>query len=319
MRRLIQVLLAAACCIGIATASAQDYPVKPLRIQIAYGPGSGLDLLTRQTAQEMSATWKQPVIVENRPGANGLLGAEACRKAAPDGYTVCMLTKDLFWFRFWMNNVGVDPVKDFQPVTNLLYLVSAVVVHPSTGAASVREFVDAAKARPGTFNYGSLGNGSGMNIFFEWMKKQYGIDVVHVPYKTPVDLVQANVTGQSSVTLLGALNFLPQIRAGKVRAIAVSVRTPLLPDVPTLAEQGIALDVSTWFGYFTPVGVPPDIIRRLRDETARIYAVPAFRQKNLIDQGLLPVNNTPEEFARAIQADIATGADMIRISGVRQE
>jgi tripartite-type tricarboxylate transporter receptor subunit TctC len=318
-RKLLLALTGAAAAICSYPAPGQEYPSKPIRVVIAYGAGSGLDALNRQMAQEMSATWKQPVLVENRPGASGIIAAETCKKAPPDGYLVCMLTRDLFLLPFLMKDLSFDPVKDFKPVTKLVNLTQVIVAHPSVGANSMKDFLAIAKARPGKLNYASLGTGSGINLLFEWMRNQYGLDIVHVPYKNPVDLVQATVSGEVSVTMLGTLNFLGQIRAGKVKVLAVSGPIPQVPGVPSLAEQGIGFDVNTWFGYFVPAGTPNDVVQRLRDEVARIYSIPSFREKNLIDQALIPVANTPEEFARSIPRDVATGAEVVRITGARLE
>lgn len=313
------IALAMATTLLTATAGAQDFPSKPVRIIIAYGAGSGLDALSRQTAQELNVMWKQPVIVENRPGASGIIAGEACKRSAPDGHTICMMNRSFFQLPFLITKLSLDPVKDFQPVTKLLDLTQVIVAHPSVGAGNMKEFIALAKAKPGVLNYASLGPGSGIHLLFEWMKKEYGLDIVHVPYKNPTDLVQSTVTGQISVTMLGTLNFLGQVRSEKVRVLAVSSRIPQVPGVASLNEQGIPFDVSNWFGYFTPAGTSDTIVRKIRDDVARIYAVPAFRERFLVDQALLPVNNTPEEFARSIPADVAAGADVIKLIGARIE
>ncbi len=297
--------------------AAQDFPSKPVRIIIAYGAGSGLDALTRQTAQDLNAIWKQPVIVENRPGASGIIAGEACKRGAPDGHTVCMMNRSFFLLPHLMSKVSFDPVADFVPITKLLDLTQVIVAHPSVGASNMKEFLAVARTKPGALNYASLGTGSGIHMLFEWMKKEYGLDVVHVPYKNPTDLVQSTVTGQTSVTMFGTLNFLGQIRSGKVRVLAVSDRMTQVPGVPTLAEQGFAFDVSNWFGYFAPAGTAGTILRKIRDDVARVYAVPAFREKFLLEQALLPVNSTPGEFASAMPKDIADGAAIIKSTGAR--
>ena len=274
-------LASTACLAAMALlpifAAAQDFPNKTVRISIAYGAGSGFDLLMRQMAQEFSGAWKQPVIVENRPGAGGIIAAEACKKSAPDGHAICLSGRDLYFLSSLMKSLPFDPVKDFKPITKLFYLTSVVAAHPDIGIRSIQDLITVAKAKPGALNYGSIGAGTGMHFFFEWLKKQYGLDIVHVPYKTPVDLVQSVVSGQSHITLLGVLNFLPQIRAGKTRALAVNFSTPLLPDTTTLKDQGVSMDVSTWFGFFAPANTPDDIVRKIHDEVARMYANPSFR------------------------------------------
>lgn len=310
--------LALAGFFGVAChAVAQPYPSKPVRIVIPYGAGSGLDTLMRQMARELNVQWNQPVLVENRPGANGIVAAETCKKAASDGHTVCLFARDLFYVPYVQKDLSVEPLKDLRPVTNLFLLVSVVAAYHGDRLARMKDLLAAARAKPGTLNYGSLGPGSAMQIFFEWMKKKYDVNLVHVPYKTPVDLVQSTVSGQTNVAMLGVLNFLGQIRGGKVTALAVNVRTPLLPGVPTLAEQGIPWDLTTWFGFFVPAGTATEIVRKIRDDVARMYANQEFRARNLIEQGLYPVANTPEEFARTLPGDIAAAAEFIRFSGAK--
>jgi tripartite-type tricarboxylate transporter receptor subunit TctC len=317
MNRMRWLCAAAIGCASLAVC-AQDFPTRPVHLIIAYGPGSGLDALTRATAHELASGWKQPVLVENRPGANGIIAAEACKRGGADGHTVCMFNRSFMVLPYLLTaKMPVDPAKDFKPVTKLLNLTQVIVAHPSVGAGSMKELVAVARAKPGVLNYASLGPGSGLHLLFDWIKRQYGVDIVHVPYKNPVDLVQSVVTGQTSVSMFGSLNFLGQIRAGKVRVLAVSERIPQLPGVPTLAEQGFNFDVSNWFGYFVPAGTPDPVIRTLRDEVARIYAIPAFREKFLVEQALLPVASTPEEFARSLPADTAASAEAIKASGAR--
>jgi tripartite-type tricarboxylate transporter receptor subunit TctC len=304
---------------SVSPTHAQEYPARVVRIIIAYGAGSGLDALTRQTAQDLNVLWKQPVIVENRPGASGIIAGEACKRSAPDGHTICMMNRSFLLLPFLLAKVPVDPVKDLKPVTKLLDLTQVVVAHPSVGASNMKELLAIAKAKPGVLNYASLGPGSGISLLFEWMKKEYGLDIVHVPFKNPTDLVQSVVTGQTSVTMLGTLNFLGQIRAGKVRVLAVSDRLTQVPGIASLTEQGIAFDVSNWFGYFVPAGTSDTVVRKIRDDVARVYAVPAFREKFLVEQALLPVNNTPEEFARSIPDEVVTGVAIIKLTGARIE
>lgn len=314
---IVSVLAATTAALMPPVSVSQEFPAKPVRIIIAYGAGSGLDALTRQTAQDLSTLWKQPVIVENRPGASGIIAGEACKRSAPDGLTICMMNRSFFLLPFLLPKVPVDPVRDFTPVTKLLDLTQVIVAHPSVGAGNMKELLAVVRAKPGVFNYASLGTGSGISLLFEWMKKEYGLDIVHVPYKNPTDLVQSTVTGQTSVTMLGTLNFLGQIRSGKVRVLAVSDRMPQVPGVASLNEQGLPFDVSNWFGYFVPLGTSDTIVHRIRDDVAKLYAVPAFREKFLLEQALLPVSSTPEEFARSIPPDVAAGAAIIKATGAK--
>jgi len=312
-------LLAATQPAVAQTALAPLYPAKPVRIIIPYGAGSGLDTVMRQMARELNGSWNQPVLVENRPGANGIIAADTCKKAAPDGHTVCMFARDLFYVPYVQKDVSVEPLKDFRPVTNLFLLVSVVAAYQGDHLASMKDLIAAAKAKPGSLNYASLGSGSAMQVLFEWLKKKYDVNLIHVPYKTPAELVQSTVSGQTNVTLFGVLNFLGQIRGGKVSALAVNVRTPLLPGVPTFVDQGIPWELTTWFGFFVPTGTSTEIVHKIRDDVARLYANQEFRERNLIEQGLYPVANTAEEFARALPGDVAAAVEFIRFSGAKAD
>jgi len=255
-------LLLALFLFDAAPAFAQQYPAKPVRILLSFPPGAVVDTVTRQITQEMSKSWGQPVIIDNRPGANGILSADACAKAAPDGYTLCLVDRTIPLLPSLYRKLPFDVERDFFPVTNVMYTVLALVAHPSVGATSFKELLAAAKAKPGVLNYASLGPATTANLLMEWLKKEHGLSMTHVPYKTPPALMQAMVSGESHITYLGLGNFTGFHKAGKLRILGVNGdrRAPLAPDIPTLAEQGLTgIETRVWFGLFSPALRPGNL------------------------------------------------------------
>jgi len=312
----------AAGLFAAATAHAQGYPTKPIRMISQFPPGGPVDTLTRQIGAEITKDWGQPFIIENRPGANGIIPLDACAKSAGDGYTVCLVDRSMQLLPVLVSKLPFDLERDFAPVTNMVYTVLALVAHPSAGATNLNEFVAAARARPGTMNYGSLGAGTMANLVMEWLKKDRGISVTHVPYKGPPDLIRAVTSGEVQLTYLGVGGFVQLHKAGKVRIIGVSgdKRSPVVPEIPSLVEQGLTgLDARVWFGLFAPAGSPRAAIDAVQREVAKILRDPAFAEKYLVQQAFDPVASTPEEFARALKVDREQGAELIKISGAKLE
>ncbi len=322
MRRLFAALVAIAMFSGWITAWGQTYPTRAVRVILPFPAGSPTDTLLRALGQEMTKTWGQAVLVDNRPGADTIIAAEMCKNAPPDGYTYCMLDRGTNTLRHLRKNLPFDLSRDFEPVTQLIFSTLVLVAHPSLAAGSAAQFLEAARARPGQLNFGSLGTGTLPHLYIEWIKKQYSVNIVHVPYKGPPQLVQSLLAGEIHATMLFLANFVGHIQTGKLRALGVSggKRSPLVPTVPTLAEQGLnAIDDQVWFGLFAPAGVPRDNLLRTQREVARIFATDAFREKNLSAQALEPVASTPDEFAKFIAADSELVAELVRISGARAE
>ncbi len=316
--RLVRIGCCAAALLAAGCAVAQTYPAKPLHLISPYPPGAIVDTLTRQIGQEMTKTWGQPVVTDNRPGANGILTADACAKAQPDGYTVCLFDRTIPLLPYLYRKLPFDAERDFVPVTNLVYTVLALVVNPSVGAGNLDQLISAAKARPGVLNYASLGPATTANLLMEWLKKRNDLSMTHVIYKTPPALMQALLSGESHVTYLGVGNFLGFHKSGKLKIIAVSGerRSPLVPEVPTLAEQGLTqIDTRVWFGLFAPAGFPREAMSAIHREVTRIFAIPAFRDRSLDAAAFDPIASSPEEFARFLKQDRAAGAELIRISG----
>lgn len=316
----LKAILAAAACVTAFPAAAQSWPSKPIRLLTPYPGGSGTDIFLRALAQEFTNAWGQSVLVENRPGASTLIAADTCAKAASDGTTLCMLDRALSALPYLHRKLPYDPDQAFTPIMLMANVFTALAVSRSVPANSFAELIQYAKANPGKLNYSSPGEGTTSHLLMEWMKRKHGVDIVHVPFKSPPEIVQTLMAGEIQVTNFGLINLLGPIRSGKVRALAVSgnARSPLLPDVPTLKEAGLGeLDDRVWFGLFGPVGLPDRIVDKASREVARIFAQPDFRKTRLIDQGWEPIGMEAEAFARFMKADRAVVGEMVRISGAR--
>jgi tripartite-type tricarboxylate transporter receptor subunit TctC len=303
-------------------AAAQQYPSKPIRFVIPYPPGGPLDAVARLTAQKVSETVKQPVIVDNKPGAGGNIGADIVAKSPADGYTILMgavathaINPTLY------ASIPYDPVRDFAPVTQLASTPNILIVNPSIPASNVREFIAYAKANPGKLNFGSGSTGSAGHLAGELFKSMAGIEMTHVPYKGAAPAMQDLVGGQIQLMFDNLASALGQVRAGKVKGLAVTTakRTPLAPDLPTIAESGLpGFDISTWFGIFVPAGTPREVVDRLHAEFTRALAAPDVREK-ILNLGAEPVGNRPEEFAAYIKREAEKYARVIKASGAKAD
>lgn len=315
-------IMTVALC-GLAVAQSQAFPSKPIRFVLPYPPGSALDVAARALAQEMSKDWGHAVVTENRPGASSIIAADACAKAPADGYTICMVSRaTLSFVPNFYKKLPFDPAKDFEPIANMFDLLSVFTVHPSVQANSVNELIALAKAKPGTLNFGSVGDGTPPHLVVEWIKKNRGVDMVHVPYKGAAPLAQAMMTGEIQLSYVSAGTVLGQIRAGKLKAIAVSgdKRSPLFPGVPTLGEAGLAgVDGRIWFGLVTAAGTPSNVVGAVYNVLVRIFANDSFREQRLVSQGLEPALMPPQEFGRFLAADREVAGAMVRALGIRLE
>lgn len=315
-------LVSLALFCGMGHAMAQAYPDKALRLYSPFPPGGPIDTLTRQIGAELTKSWGQPFIIENGPGANGIISADNCRKASNDAYSYCLFDRTTPLLPYLYGKLPFDVMRDFDPVSNVVYTALALVVHPSVGASNLKELIATARAKPGVLNYGSLGPATMANTLVGWLKKQENLDMTHIVYKGPPDLFRAMLAGESHITYLGVGGFINFHKAGKLRVIAMSgdKRSPLMPEIPSLAEQGITgIDTRVWFGFFAPAGAPKDRVGRMPGELKRIFANPGFNEKNLIAAGFEPIANTPDEFAKDLISDRASGAELIKISGARVE
>jgi tripartite-type tricarboxylate transporter receptor subunit TctC len=316
---LVSLVLAAAAL----PAAAQEWPAKPVRIVVAYPPGGGIDLLARQIAEKLTAAWKQPVVVENRPGANTIIATEAVAKSAPDGYTILMTTDATFSINPHLYaKLPYDAEKDFVPVTMLVLLQQLLVASGSSPFNSLQDLIDAAKARPGTINYASYGSGSQPHLSGEMLKYKAGIDLVHVPYKGISLAVPAVMAGEVQLTFAGIASSMAPLKAGRIKALAIggTKRSPLLPGVPTFAELGYPeVETHAWFGLFLPAGSPKEAVSRLYADTRRILDDPEFRQKQLVDRGYEVVGSASDAFAKFIEADRERRGRAVKISGAKAE
>ncbi len=311
----------AAVLIAFATAAAAQN--KPVRIIVAYPPGGGIDVLGRQLAEKLTLAWSQPVVVENRPGANTIVAAEAVARAAPDGGTVLLTTDATFSINPHLYaKLPYDAARDFIPVTMLVLLQQLLVANPSLPANTLADLIRLAKEKPGTINYASYGSGSQPHLSGEMLKYTAGIDLVHVPYKGISLAVPAVIAGEVQLTFAGIATSIGPLKAGRIKALAIggTGRSPLLPDVPTFAELGYPeVETHAWFGLFLPAHSPREAVERLYLDTRKIIDDPEFRQKQLIEKGYLPMGSAPVAFAAYLRRDSENRARAVKISGAKAE
>ena len=320
-RSLIVALASFACGIAAAPALAQPaYPNRPVKLVVPYPPGALTDLLARFIAERLGAALGQPVVVENKPGAGTLVGAEFVAKASADGYTLLMATSTTLGISPALYKPSpIDPVRDFAPVSQVGTVNFFLIANPAFPAKNVKEMIDAIKASPGKYNYASVGSGSPHHLFMETLKKDYGLDIQHVPYKgTPAALTDL-LTGNIQIMFADATVAVPNIQAGKVVALGTSATkpTPLLPGVPPIATTVPGFDWQAWQGIVAPAGTPKDVIARLAAELQKMQAAPEFREQ-LVKFGMEPYPpQTPEQFAATIAAEQPRWAQAIRDSGAK--
>jgi tripartite-type tricarboxylate transporter receptor subunit TctC len=305
-----------------AGVSAQGYPTKPIRIVIPTAPGGNPDFIARPVAQKMSDSMKQPIVIDNRPGAAGIIGVEYVARAAPDGYTILfgaighVATPSALHAK-----LAFDAIKDFAPIAMLAAAPFALFVHPSLPARSVQELVALAKARPGQINYASFGIGSFTHFVTESLSASVGIKMVHVPYKGSAPAAAALLAGEVVLSFDALQATLPQVQAKRLHALAIGAarRAPIAPDIPTFAEAGFAnVTASAWFGLFAPAGTARDIVVKLHAEAVKALASPEIRDQ-FERAGIEPIGNTPEEFSAIVRSDIARFTRIAREAGIRAE
>jgi len=306
-----------------ATAQAQSWPAKPVRLVVAYPPGGGIDVMARQIAEKLTAAWGQPVVVENRPGANTIVATDAVAKSAADGYTVLFTTDATFSINPHLySKMPFDTQRDFTPVTMLVLLQQLLVAHPSVQANTLAELIDLAKKNPGKINYASYGSGSQPHLSGEMLKFKAGIDLVHVPYKGISLAVPAVMAGEVQLTFSGIASSLGPLRSGRIKAIAIGgpKRSPIWPNLPTFTELGYPeVETHAWFGLFLPAGSPKEAVSKIHFDVKRILEEPDFRQKQLVDKGYDVVGSSPEEFASYIRSDRESRGRAVKISGAKVE
>jgi tripartite-type tricarboxylate transporter receptor subunit TctC len=303
-----------------AAAQAPAYPAKPIRYVVPYPPGGPLDIVARSLAQKLGPRLGQQVLVDNRPGAGGNIGAELVAKAPADGYTILMgavathaINPHLY------RTLPYDPVRDFTPVTLITQVPNVLVVHPSLPVRSVSDLIALARAKPGALSFGSGSIGSAGHLAGELFKVMAKVDMVHVPYKGAAPAVADLLGGQIQLMFDNLASALPHVKAGRLRAVAVTTErpSPQVPQLPTIAASGLpGFDVSTWFGVFAPAGLPPAILERLHAELSAALKQPDVRAQ-LANLGAEPAALSPQAFAAFVQRELAKYEAVVRASGAR--
>lgn len=302
------------------TATSAPYPAKPIKLVVPFAAGGTTDILGRAAAAELTKAGMQ-TIVENRPGAGGNIGAEMVAKSAPDGYTLLMGTVGTHGINQSLyGRLPYDPVKDFAPVTLLAMVPNVLVVHPALPVGGVSDLIALAKSKPGKLNYASSGNGTSIHLSGELFKSMTGTYMTHIPYRGSAPALTDLIGGQADLMFDNLPSALPHIKSGKLRALGVTSGnpSPALPGVPTIAEAGPVrgYEATSWFGVLAPAGTPSDIVLKLQQTLSKALASPEMREK-LVSQGAEPVGDTPEQFARHIQAETAKWAKVVQASGAK--
>ena len=314
--------LIAVCMIGVASQGfAQDYPTKPIRFIVPYPPGGGTDVIARIVQPRLSENLGQPIVIDNRGGAGGAVGTDAAAKSAPDGYTF-LFTLSSHTINPLLYKLNYDVERDFVPVTMIVSVPQLIAANPQVPVSTLREMVIAAKLHPGAYSFASVGNGTPSHIAGELLKLKAGIDMVHIPYKGGAPAVADTMSGQVPFLIVTAPAALSQVRAGRLRALAVTTlkRTSAAPEIPTVAE---ALDmpdyeVDSWYALFAPAKTLPAIVSRMQREVARVVYLPDVRQK-LLEQGADAVGSTPEELDMAVKTELKRWAQVIRDARIKLE
>lgn len=304
--------------IAVSPLCAQPYPSRPIRLVVGVPPGGTTDIVARVVGQKLGERMGQPVIVENRGGAGGNIGADLVAKSPPDGYTLFLaaigtmaINQNLY------KDMPFDTLRDFAPVSQLTSMPQVMLVHPSVPAQTVQEFVRFAKSRPGQLNFASGGTGTATHLAGELFKNLAGVDLAHVPYKGNGPAMADLLAGRMSVMFDQIVTGLPHVRSGKLRALGVttSKRSAAAPDIPTIAESGLpGYDVTTWHGLVAPVGTPVAIVNRLHDETEAALRSDDVQQR-FAANGAVPVSSTPEQFGAFMRAEIRKWSETLKASG----
>ncbi|MBO9353540.1 tripartite tricarboxylate transporter substrate binding protein [Bordetella petrii] len=320
-RLLICVLLAATAGAPAASGTAESFPAHPVRIVVPYPPGGPNDSIARALSQPLTAAWKQSVVVENRPGASGVIGSDVVARAAPDGLTL-MLGSITHAILPGLNpKLPFDPIADFTPISLVGTAPMLAVVHPSVPARTVKELIAQAKAQPGKLSYASTGNGTSIHLITEMFKRDAGVDIVHIPYNGSGPAMAALVGGTVQMMIEAMPSALPQVQAGRIRALAVTSpqRSPVLPDLPTMSEAALpGFDGGIWWGVLAPAGLPGDLVRKINADVNAALQAPEVRQR-FDALGITPTGTTPEAFARTLRNDSERYAQIIRAAHVTMD
>ena len=316
-KRVLNALLLVAC-FAPGAALAQAYPSKPLRMVVPFPPGGSADILGRSVGQKLGERLGQPVVIDNRPGAGASIGAKAVAEAPADGYTLLLGTVSSHAMSPATNTVGYDPVKDFTPIAEIASIPFVVLVHPGVPVKNIAELVALAKSKPGQVTYASAGSGTSNHLAGELLGMAAGIKMLHVPYKGSAPALNDLLGGQVNAMFDLQLTAMPQIKSGKVRALAMTgaKRSALLPELPTVREAGVpGYEVTAWFGFFGPAGVPKPIVDRLNAELNAIMKLPDIRAK-FAELGVETESGSAEEFAGFVRGEAGKWAAVIKAAGI---
>jgi tripartite-type tricarboxylate transporter receptor subunit TctC len=319
----ISVAISSAAILAIASVPciAQTYPHRPIRLLVPYAAGGGVDVMARLVSPKLSERLRQQVVVDNRAGATGNIGAALAAHAAPDGYTVLFAGASLAINVSLYSKLPYDVLKDFAPVTEVAQSPNIVLVHPSLPAKSIRELIALARARPGQLNYASGGSGSTLHLTAELFKILANVDIVHVPYKGTGPAIVAVIGGEAALAMPPLAGMLMYVETGRLRALAVTStkRLQLLPQVPTVAEAGVpGFESGQQYGVLVPAGTPASIVTKLQNELANVVRLPDIDEQ-ITRQGSIPVGSTPQEFGVRLRQEIDKWAKVVRTSGARVE
>ena len=314
-------LAGAVAFVAIAGAHAQTYPAKSIRFIVPYPPGGGTDIVARLVAAKMTASMGQTVVVDNKPGASTIIGTDMLAKSPPDGYTIGLITDSHAINPVFFPKLPYDSVKDFDPVTQLVFVPLVLVAHPSLNVRTVPELIAAAKGKPGRINYASIGNGTPHQISMEWLKSLAGISMTHIPYKGVAPALTDLVAGQVDVMFTGTSSAVPYVKAGRLNALAVSSakRQPSFPDTPSVAEAGLQeFDFMTWYGVALPAGTPAAITQRINHEIASALGQPDVKER-LTALGVIGAPSSPAEFRTFIATESQKLGRIVKATGVKPE
>ena len=315
-------IIVAALLVGFSQRAAlAQYPVKPVRVIVPYSPGGAVDSFARVLTQQLSEHWNQSVVVENRPGASTMIGAEQVAKSPADGYTLLLTAElTLVTLPHLYEKIPYDPLRDFAPITGLVSATQALVANPSLPVKTVNDVVTLAKAKPGELTYGSFGIGSTGHLNMEVFQAMTGTRFNHIPYSGAGPAMNDVVGGHVSL-MFAALSIVKgSVDAGKLRMIGVGSdrRSSEFPDVPTISESGVpGFEAKSWFGLFAPAGTPPEIIKKINEDVTKVISDPAFARQYLAAQGLVPITGTPEEFAAFIQAETKRWGKVVKDANIQ--
>jgi tripartite-type tricarboxylate transporter receptor subunit TctC len=320
---MLRLLLITALLLAVPVSKAQSWPQKPVRVIVPFAPGGASDLMPRVVGEKLTAIWAQPVVIENRPGAAGNIGMEAGAKSAPDGYTLLAAPNgNLVVNPHMYSRLAYDVFKDLAPVTRIAAVQNVLVVNPEVPASSMKELIALARARPGTLNFGSPGNGSQAHVGVELLKMQLGLDLVHLPYQGVGPAMKDLLGGRLQLMLAQVPSALPQIKAGKLRALGVAASAPLaqLPDVPTIAAAaGIpGYEAVSWYALMAPAGTPREVIEKIWSDTAKVLQMPDVRER-LAAMGAEPSGEPPAELAKRIKTEYDRWGEVVRKANIRAD